>query len=286
MNCPNCGSERVKKHGFNFGVSGAKQRYKCNECGRKFSEMETQESFPAVLVMDIETLPMIGYIWSPWQQDVRKEQLIKDWCILSWAAKWLDDPRMMCDCLTPKEVVSRNDHRIVKSMWALMDDADVIIAQNGKKFDIPKLNTRFWKYQMPQPSSYKVIDTLDAARRAFGVTYNSLDYLGEYLGAGRKLKTEFQLWVDCDGGDRVALGKMREYNERDVTLLEDVYLKMRGWVPNHPKFQIYDKIIGVCPVCLDPNTKEIGLYTASVRQYPEYRCSHCGAIWHDTKAIK
>jgi DNA polymerase III epsilon subunit-like protein len=171
-------------------------------------------------------------------------------------------------------------------MWKLMDEADVIIAQNGKRFDIPKLNTRFWRYQMPQPSSYKVIDTLDAARRAFGVTYNSLDYLGEYLGAGRKIKTEFQLWIDCDLGDKRALADMQAYNENDITLLESVYLKMRGWIPGHPKFSAYAKVIGVCPVCMDADIKDVGLYTAVQKQYREWRCENCGAVFHSTKAEK
>jgi hypothetical protein len=171
-------------------------------------------------------------------------------------------------------------------MWKLFDDADIIIAQNGKKFDIPKMNTRFWKYGMPRPSSYKIIDTLDAARRAFGMTYNSLDYLGEYLGAGRKLKTEFDLWIKCDNGDKESLEKMQEYNENDVILLEEVYLKMRGWMPNHPKFTAYEKVEGVCPVCFDSNIKNIGLYTAVVKQYQEFRCSHCGSVWHNTKPEK
>ena len=287
-NCPNCGSTNTKRNGLSISLIAQKQRYKCMECGHRFTESDdpAEGAMPSVLVMDIETLPIVAYTWGTWDVNINKEQIIKDWAVLSWSAKWLDDPRMMSDILTPAEIAKRDDKRIVKSLWQLFDDADVIIAQNGRKFDLPKMNTRFWIYRMPRPSSYKIIDTLDCAKRAFSMTYNSLDYLGEYLGLGRKLKTDFQLWIDCDNGDKDALARMREYNENDVTLLEEVYLRMRPYIPNHPSYAIYDKIVGVCPVCLDPNITEIGLYTANVRQYPEFRCGKCGSLWHSTKYVK
>jgi hypothetical protein len=274
----------ARTFGKKYGLSPA--AVKCKITDLRYEETELAELFPAVLFLDIETLPIKAYTWNTWDVNINKEQIIADWSVLCWAAKWYDDPRMITGCLTPKEAQARDDKRICQSMWKLMDDADVIIAQNGKRFDIPKLNTRFWKWHIPQPSSYKLIDTLDAARRAFGMTYNSLDYLGEFLGAGRKLRTEFQLWVDCDLGNKEALARMQEYNENDVTLLEEVYNKMRGWIPNHPKFTAYERVKDVCPVCFSDDIKHIGLYTAAVNQYKEFRCGSCGALWHNTKAEK
>jgi hypothetical protein len=291
MICIHCGSTNIEKHAKYVNKNGVvKQPVRCRDCGKGFNfgddTVSVETKFPAVLFMDIETLPLIGYMWSPWEQDVHPEMLIKDWCVLSWSAKWIDDERMIYDVLTPKEALSRNDKRIVGGLWKLMDDADIIIAQNGKKFDIAKMNTRFWRYQMPHYSSFKVIDTLDVARRTFGLTYNGLDQLAEYLGAGKKLKTEFSLWRQCDEGNQEALGYMSTYNQADVTLLESVYMKMRAWIPNHPRFTAYEKVVGVCPVCMDVNFRCIGLYQAPVRQYKEFRCDHCGSIWHNTKAEK
>lgn len=288
MNCPHCKSAHISHRGTRHG----KQRYQCQKCFRYFKGellyKEVKENFPAVLVMDIETLPMIVYAWDTriWDVSINKEQVIQDWTVLCWSAKWLDDDRMISACLTPDEAKNRNDKRICEIMWKLFDDADVIIAHNGKKFDIPKMNTRWWKHELQQPSSYKIIDTLEAARKVFSVTWNSLDYLGEYLGLGRKLKTEFGLWRECDQGDKNALARMQEYNQVDVTLLEDVYLKMRGWIPGHPKFTVYEKVFGVCPVCFSPNIKNIGFYQAPVQKYKEFRCDDCHAIYHNTKPEK
>jgi predicted RNA-binding Zn-ribbon protein involved in translation (DUF1610 family) len=285
MNCPKCGSAHVSHRGIRHN----KQRYQCQKCykyfvGDKIHTFNLSENI-RVLVFDIETLPIVAYTWGTWNVNINKEQIIKDWAVLSWSAKWLNDIHMITDCLTPQEALDRDDKRITQSLWNLLDKANVVIVQNGRKFDIPKMNARFWKYEFPQPSSYKVIDTCDAAKRAFGMTYNSLDYLGEYLRIGRKIKTEFQLWVDCDLGDKKAIKIMQEYNEGDVLLLEDVYNKMKAWIPGHPKFTLYDKMFDKCPVCFG-EYEEIGVYSATQKQYKEYRCLECGVVFHDTKCIK
>jgi hypothetical protein len=237
---------------------------------------------PAVLVMDIETLPIVAYTWGAWDQNINMEQIIKDWVILGWSGKWLDDDKIISDILTPKEAVNRDDGRIVKNLWKLLDDADIVIAHNGKAFDLPRSNTRFLYHKMGPPSSYKVIDTLIAARSAFGLTYNRLDYVAKYLGAQRKKETDFQLWIDCDHGDKEALQRMQNYNIGDVETLEQVYLKIRSYIPNHPRLTSYDRVKGRCPVCLSDYTL-IGTYQAPIKQYPEYRCNSCGAVFHSTK---
>jgi transposase-like protein len=287
LNCPKCNSSRINKKGWSTSLIEPKQRYKCLDCGKRFvvSEVAEDES-AAILLIDIETLPLKAYAWGTWDQNINIVQLISDWVVLSWSARWLDDTRIISDCLTPKEALARDDKRIIQGIWKLMDEADILVAQNGKRFDIPKINTRFLQYRMPPPSSYKIIDTLETAKKAFAITFNSLDYLGEFLGLGRKLHTDFQLWVDCDNGKKEALDRMREYNENDVDLLEAVYMRLRSWTPNHPKLTAYSKDKDACPVCGDASISYLGLYTANVRQYKEFRCLKCGSVWHNTKAEK
>ena len=56
--------------------------------------------------------------------------------------------------------------------------------------------------------------------------------MGEYLGVGNKIKTEFDLWKDIIlGNDKVAMTKMIDYCKEDVRLLERVYNKLRDYCP-------------------------------------------------------
>jgi len=239
-----------------------------------------------VLVIDIETLPLLGYAFNPWNTSITPSHLVKDFCILSYSAKWLDGNAITSDILTPKEALKRDDKRILKTVWKLLEEANVIITHNGKRFDVRMLNARFWKNKFHKPSSYKVIDTLAAAKAVFGLTYNSMDYIAKYIGMQEKMDTNFALWVGCDNGDVDSLNYMLEYNDQDVRTQEEIYMEMREWIPNHPDMSVYAKLDNVCPVCLGTDHEEIGFYTAAKLQYKEHRCSECGSIWHDSKAIK
>lgn len=239
---------------------------------------------PALLVLDIETLPILAYVWGAYEQNLNIDSIVKDWVVLAWSAKWLGSDKIISDILTSKEALDRNDERLVGGFWKLLDRANVVIGHNSKAFDIRKLNTRFMFHELTPPSYYKHIDTYLAARSAFGMTFNKLDYIASYLELDRKKHTDFSLWVRCDNGDKKALRKMRDYNIQDVKMLEDIYLRIRGWIPNHPNTSLIANI-DACPVCLG-TYKRIGEYFTSKKAYPEYRCNNCGAIFHGTKSIK
>lgn len=239
-----------------------------------------------VLVFDVETLPLVVYTFQTWNTNIYSRQVIKDWCILSYSAKWINDDKIISDVLTPKEALVRDDRRLLKDFWKLLERADVVVTHNGKSFDIKKLNTRFWKHDLNKPSSYKVIDTLTTAKAVFGLTYNSMDFIAKFKEAQEKMETEFALWAACDVGDRQALADMVMYNEQDVIVQEQIYMSMRQWIPNHPDLGIYENLVGVCPTCLSKNHQVIGLFVASTRKYPEHRCSDCGCIWHESKEVK
>lgn len=239
-----------------------------------------------VLSIDIETLPILGYTWNVWNTNIYSNQVEKDWSLLSYSAKWIDSGKIISDILTTKEALNREDKRLASGIWNLLNKSSVVITHNGRRFDIKKINTRFWKHGLHRPSSYKVIDTLVAAKSVFGLTYNTLDFIAKYIGLQEKLDTDFELWRRCDRGEKEALQYMREYNENDVVMQEEIYLNMREWIPGHPNLSIYTKLENVCPICLGENFKEIGLFTANIYQYKEYRCNSCGSVFHDTHSVK
>lgn len=133
----------------------------------------------------------------------------------------------MSNVLTPEEVIKEDDSRIVKNLWKLLDEADIVIAHNGKRFDIPKINSRFILNGCPPPSFYKQIDTKEVASRNFGFSSNKLDALAGYFNIRHKDDTDFDLWVRCLKGDKKALQYMEKYNIGDIEILEKVYLKLR-----------------------------------------------------------
>jgi len=232
-----------------------------------------------ILVFDIETAPIRGFVWSKWKQYLNQEQIISDWFCLAISAKWFLEDEIISFKLTKSEIYHEDDSRIIKKMHKLLNEADIVIAHNGRKFDIRKLNARFIMHGLHPPKPYQVIDTLLHSRRQFAFTSHRLDDLGEYLGVGRKIKnTGFELWAKVMNGDMDALNEMDVYCGGDVGLLEEVYIEMRPWIKPHPNLGLFiGDNLERCPSCGFEDLKPKGYYYTYINQYDAFQCGNCGS---------
>jgi DNA polymerase elongation subunit (family B) len=237
---------------------------------------------PKVLIFDVETAPVLANVWSLWEQNIGLNQIKQDWFVLSWSAKWLGD--------SPSKVMYQDqrgrrniedDKELLKGIWKLLDEADVVITQNGKKFDSKKLNARFVINGMKPPSPYKHIDTVVIARKVFGFTSNKLEYMTNKLCKKyKKLKhnkfSGFELWKECLAGNPEAWEEMEKYNRYDVLSLEELYNILSPW-DQTVNFNLYhDEEDSVCNCGSTKFTKRGYAYT-STGKYQRYVCNGCGA---------
>jgi len=231
-----------------------------------------------VLLFDIETAPNLSYVWGRWEQNVLS---VKDhWYIICFAYKWLGEKKTYMYSLPDFKGYkkdSSNDEELVKKLWELFDEAEIIIGQNSDAFDIKKSNARFIKYGLPPPSFYRTIDTLKIARQNFKFDSNKLDDLGDYLNIGRKIQTGgFNLWLGCMQGNKEAWKKMTDYCIQDVVLLEKVYYKLRGWAKTQPNMNLTLGTYTNCPVCGSEHIQRRGYRPTLTAIYRAYKCVNCG----------
>jgi len=274
-----------KRYELNMGAGKLSNSYKTSKETIYKAKVKAREiinkktGLPKILIIDIETAPLKGYVWRLWKEDVGFNRLISDWFMLTWSAKWLFDDKMHSMRLTGKEVFAENDKRIVTELWKFLDEADIIITHNGDQFDIPKMNSRFIVNELLPPSPYKSIDTKKIASKQFGFSSNKLDALALQFGFKPKLDTTFTLWKLCMEGDEQSLAYMEGYNQHDVEILEEVYLKLRPWVTGHPNIGLYvETDSSICKVCGSKNLVYLDkYYYTTVGKFETYRCE-CGAI--------
>jgi hypothetical protein len=236
---------------------------------------------PKILIFDIETSPVTSYIWSLRQKYIPIDMLKSNQFILCWAAKWLGSDEVIAQKLPDnKKLYKKNkedDSKILEVLWKLLDEADMVVAHNAKRFDVPVVNGRFLFHGMKPPSPYKIIDTLIIARREFRLISNKLDYLGEYLGVGKKNKTDFDLWLGCMSGNKASWKEMMAYNVEDTLLLERVYLQLRAWDKMHPNFGLYvNDLKPMCAACGSDALIKKGTEKTQVGMYQRYTCKECG----------
>ena len=239
-------------------------------------------SKPKILLFDIENAPNLAYIWNLWQEVTSSEMIENPWYLLCWSAKWLDDDKIYSSALIdfPKEYKKdkENDKQVLKQLWKLLDEADIVIAHNAKKFDVRKSNARFIMNGLTPPSPYKIIDTLEAARQYFFFTSNKLNDLGKYLKVGQKVETGgFKLWRACMAGDKKAWKQMVTYCINDITLLEKIYLKLRPYILNHPNLTVYMDEDFICPKCGSKHIHKEGYTFTNAGKYQRFSCKDCGA---------
>lgn len=241
-----------------------------------------------ILLIDIETAPMVAYTWGPmWETNLI--EIIEEGFILSIAYKWLGEKKVTTRAL-PDYPRFRRDHKCDKALcreaWGLLDECDVAVGHNAKSFDVKWLNSRFLKHGFKPPSPYKVFDTLNEHRKLTKTASNKLDDLGGIYGFGRKLPTTGKkLWLDCRAGKRSAYKKMRAYNAVDVERLESLYLLIRPW-SSHPNLShINRKELG-CPVCESSHTKASGWQYNRISKRQRRTCLDCGHRYNSGGPIK
>jgi uncharacterized protein YprB with RNaseH-like and TPR domain len=241
---------------------------------------------PKILILDIETSPLLGNVWSLWNNNLGLNQLVKDWHIMSWSAKWYgNDEITYMDQRKAKNI--ENDSKILKPLWKMMDEADIIVSHNGKSFDIKKLNARFILNGMKPPSSFRNIDTKILAKKHFGFTSNKLAYLTDKLCTKYKKLSHGkypgqELWTQCLKGNIDAWNEMEEYNKYDVLSLEELYEKLIPW-DDSINFTVYFEE-DVCS-CGSSDFVKNGIYYTNASRFQKYKCNDCGKEYRDREKL-
>ncbi len=244
---------------------------------------------PKILTLDIETSPLQAYVWGLFDQTVGLNQIKEEWCMLSFCAKWLGNPTVIYQD-NSKQRNKEDDRKLTASLWKLLDEADIVVAQNGKRFDVRKINARFLLLGYKPPSPYKIIDTMIEARRHFAFTSNKLEWLTDKLTPTKKQKHKkfpgFELWKECLAGNPEAWEEMREYNIPDTVSTEELYLILRPWIEGHPNVANYTEPTSpACPKCGSEDVIQKGHRHTQVGRYARYRCNDCGG-WSRGRVMK
>jgi len=228
-----------------------------------------------VLLLDIETLPNLAWVWDYYEQNVL--QIEKERELACFAYKWKGEKRV--NVLSQRSMGLRE---LVRRLHGVIDEADIIVGHNVQNFDLKMANSFFVEQGMKPPSPYKVIDTLNIARSKFRFNSNHLNDLGSYLGVGSKVEIGgFKLWLGCLKGDKKSWRKMEEYNKGDVVLLEKVYEKLSPWA-NTP----FKKLGMTCPNCGGTKLQSRGWNINKVFMQRRYQCQDCGHWCQSSNKIK
>lgn len=228
---------------------------------------------PKVFVYDEEWFPHIGYAWDFYDTNLIK--VVRPAYMLSFSVKEIGGKHItkgLCDYKGYRGGPAKEE-QLARDLWAVFDEADVLVAHNGDKFDDRKAKALFYKYKLGVPSPYKTVDTMKIWSKNFETGAKSLKHIAEYADIQRKKETDgFPLWEGCDRGEAKAWKKMLAYNRQDVIVTEQLYLSLLPWIQSHPTMSFN----GDCANCGGKVFATTRTYMTRKGEKTRYQCSACG----------
>lgn len=231
---------------------------------------------PKILVLDIEWRPTLALVWRAWKENVSPQQIVEDGGLLCIGAKWVGDKET--------QVFTEWEHGhvgMLKSIRDMMNVADAIVGYNSDRYDLPKLEGEFIRYEVKLPPKTASIDLYKTIRK-LGYFRNSLGFIAPFLGIGNKVEHEgFMFWRKVMEGQPGAQKRMVKYCAQDVKLTEKLYKRILPAIRNHPHLYGGD----ACPECGSRKTHSRGTRPTRYFRIQRLQCQSC-AHWFDGKRTK
>jgi hypothetical protein len=165
----------------------------------------------------------------------------------------------------------------LRELHKVLDEADVLVTYNGKRFDVPTVYKEFVLHGLSPPAPFHHIDLYQTVRRQFRFASSKLDFICQQLGLGAKTQHKgMDLWNEVEEGCPKAQRTMEKYNKQDVVLLEKLYNHIKPWIKNHPNLALLEERSGiVCPTCGSDDIEFRGWRYTKTRRYRRFVCGSC-----------
>lgn len=224
-----------------------------------------------ILFYDIESFPLKALAWGGFKQYIMPQHIIEPTRVGCWAAKEYGKEKIHF----ASEV---NGHeQMVRKLHKLLSDVDSICGYNSVNFDNKMMNAEYVQLGLSPLPPFKQLDLYKVIRKNFRLPSYKLEYVAKILGIGEKIKhAGFDLWVRCMTGERKAWAEMKEYNIRDVELLEALYIKLLPWISSHPSRSLESET-RCCPTCGSEKLQRRGNYKTKTGSYDRLACTSCGS---------
>lgn len=199
--------------------------------------------------VDCETCPAIAYVWRIGECYVSHEQLVSPVKVISVQYMFEGDKK---PTVLHWDQKNKCDRKLLTKIVPILAEADVIIAQNGDRFDIKVWNERLRVHQLTPLTNCLTLDTLKLSRGSFYGMSHKLDYRAKTLGMSGKIPMSFDDWRGVMEDRPGALEKMLRYGEHDIPLLRNTFIAELPYYRNLPGwFRTFldNGSTSDCPIC-------------------------------------
>lgn len=242
-------------------------------------------SNPKILVYDIETTPVLAWIWRCGDQVVRHSQLHEKYNqtkIICVTYRWLHEKKSKALVF---DIRRQCDKKVLKDFSKLANEADIILGKNNTKFDDKHINFRIFQHGLPPIHDLRrKSDDLERwMRSTFNMQSYALDYFSKLCTGEGKIAMYMEDWIDIVlHKDKKKLDKMVEYGLKDVddtvALIEEVQPYV---IPKHNRAAFAGDLC--CTNCGSKKIKKNGTrIVGNIRKQAFYCNDHGGFAGYAT----
>lgn len=211
--------------------------------------------------------------------------------VLCFGYKWLGEKRVHVLKVSDyrgwfNKESSIDDKPILEDALGIIEEANLLVAHYGDKFDRRFLQGRCAVHNLEPPPPTKQRDTWRIAKTAFNFSSNRLGQLAKTLGLSEQKQEKNRRawpgwWLRAMSGDIKAIDSMARYCAQDVRTLEQVYLRIRQYDNPHPRL-VEDR--AVCRLC-EGEIQYRGWAYVGENRYRRYKCFGCGRWDRERKKL-
>jgi len=153
------------------------------------------------------------------------------WCICEYDTKKPYYTNMRTFKLHDYKNARWDDSGLAKDIKEAMSEYDLVVSWNGRRFDIPFLNTRLEDAQLDTYKVNRHLDLLYTSRFKLKLSNNKLDTVSKYLKApANKTFLDPVTWRRAMGGDKKSYEYIIKHCQIDVAILAHVYHRLRPMI--------------------------------------------------------
>lgn len=275
-----------------------------------------------ILFVDIETVPNIGEYWRSGQKlNISPSTIVLERQVVSIQYKWAGtsktkvllwtmpsrtDKAQINKFVSALDIIPKHnkqaarnlllscchsDKEIITQIIELINEAHLVVGQNGDRFDLPWLKGRAWFHNLNPMTNIVSLDTLKLSRKNFNLNSHSLDYLSKYKGFSGKVLTSYDMWQKVYRGEIKTLNDLcKVYGKHDVDLLEAVFYDMLPYIDT-TKIHFGVGVHGnreSCEKCGSLAFVHNGYLYSKTGRKQRYKCanSQCNYRWSDSRISK
>lgn len=230
-----------------------------------------------ILFFDIETSMALGYFYGLYDQTISIHNIVEHPRMIAFTAKWYGKSKIHAF-----SEYHQSRKEMLGEMHRLLDEADMVVGWNSKRFDVKWVNSEFMAEGMKPPSPYKQVDLMTEVKRNARFISNKLDYVSDRLLGEKKIDYNMaRMWVKVNDPNTDEAARKREwdammrYAKRDTHMLAPLFEELLPWIRMpHPARSTTDVLC--CIACGSEKMHHRGRALTLSGSYERLWCSECG----------